>query len=255
MDPNNIAVEFDCVSKSYPTGWLRRRPLAAVRDVSFRIRAGEAFALVGPNRAGKSTLIKLLLSLCRPTSGRIHRFGRPLSDRATLARIGYVHDLQAFPRYLTAAELLKYYGALTLMSYEDVSRRVPILLERVGLADRPRESIACFSKGMIQRLGLAQALLNDPELLVLDEPNEGLDLQGRRLVAEIISNQRRRGRTVLLVSHVLPEVEEVCDRVGVLVEGRLIHCGPMSSLLQSPREPGARKLSEALTALYAGNVA
>jgi ABC-2 type transport system ATP-binding protein len=191
--------------------------------------------------------------LCRPTSGGIQRFGRPLSDRGTLARIGYVHDLQAFPRYLTAAELLKYYGALTLLPYESVCRRVPILLERVGLADRRREPIARFSKGMIQRLGLAQALLNDPELLVLDEPNEGLDLQGRRLVADLISNQRRRGRTVLLVSHVLPEVEEVCDRVGVLMEGRLIHCGPMSSLLRSPREPGTRRLSDALAALYAGN--
>lgn len=243
-------VEFDCVSKSYRTGLLHRGAVAALREVSFRIQSGEVFGLVGPNRAGKSTLIKILLSLCRPSSGRVRRFGRPLADRSTLGRIGYVHDSHAFPRYLTAAGLLKYYGALTLLPYEEVCRRVPMLLERVGLADRPREPIAQFSKGMIQRLALAQALLNDPDLLMLDEPNEGLDLQGRRLVADIVKNQRRRGRAALIVSHVLPELEEVCDRVGVLVEGRLTHCGPIGGLLH-PSRMATRSLEEALAGFYA----
>lgn len=244
-----VLVEFERVSKSYPAGWLGRRRESAVREVSFRVFAGEVFALVGPNRAGKSTLIKLLLSLCRPSAGKVWRFGRPSTDPRTLARIGYVHDSQAFPRYLTAVELLKYYGALALVPYEDVCRRVPVLLERVGLADRAREPISHFSKGMIQRLGLAQSLLNDPQLLVLDEPNEGLDLEGRQLVAELVEGQRRRGRTVLLVSHVLPEVERLCDRVGVLREGRLLHCGPLDGLVRADRAPD---LTRALSNLYEG---
>jgi ABC-2 type transport system ATP-binding protein len=146
-----------------------------------RIESGEVFGLLGPNRAGKTTLVKMLLSLCRPTAGEVFRLGRPLSDRSTLGQVGYVHENHAFPRYLSAADLLEYYGALTLMPSDLVRERVPRLLERVGLADRSREPIARFSKGMLQRLGIAQALLNAPRLLVLDEPTEGLDLNGRRL--------------------------------------------------------------------------
>ncbi|HXG11320.1 MAG TPA: ABC transporter ATP-binding protein [Gemmataceae bacterium] len=242
--------EFEKVSKEYPAGLLRRHVRRAVADVSFRIEAGEVFGLVGPNRAGKTTLVKILLSLCRPTRGRVSRFGRPVADRASLARVGYVHEKPAFPRYLTAAGLLEYYGALALVPYEAVLRRVPQLLELVGLADRAGEPIARFSKGMVQRLGVAQALINDPDLLVLDEPNEGLDLTGRRLVADIVRQQRQRGRTTLLVSHVLPEVEQLCDRLAVLVEGRLVYAGPVAALKHDPRTGTERSLEQALQELY-----
>ena len=244
MTLSSSVVQFEDVTKDYPRGLLGWSSLQAVARVSFGVSPGEVFGLLGPNRAGKTTLVKMLLSLCRPTAGRVLRFGRPAAERATLARVGYVHENQAFPRYLTAAGLLSYYGALALAPYEEVRQRVPVLLERVGLADRGREPIARFSKGMVQRLALAQALVNDPELLVLDEPSEGLDLTGRLLVREVVLEQRRRDRAVLLVSHVLTEVEKLCDRVAVMVAGRLVHLGSLAELMRD------RPLETALQALY-----
>jgi ABC-2 type transport system ATP-binding protein len=238
-------VSFAGAGKTYTCGLLRRRRLHAVHDVSFHINPGEVFGLLGPNRAGKTTLVKMLLSLCRPTAGAITRLGRPLTDRSTLGRVGYMHENHAFPRYLTASGLLEYYGALSLVPYETLLQRVPQLLQRVGLADRGRDPIAQFSKGMVQRLGLAQALINDPELLVLDEPTEGLDLPGRQLLRGVIAEQRRCGRGVLLVSHALTEVEQLCDRVAVLVGGRLVFTGPL------PELTGDRPLEQALQELYA----
>jgi ABC-2 type transport system ATP-binding protein len=244
------AAEFERVSKHYPGGLLGRRVIRAVTDVSLRVERGEVLALLGPNRAGKTTLVKLLLSLSRPSAGRVWRLGRPVDDRRTLARVGYVHEHQALPRYLTAAQLLGYYGSLALVPYEVVRQRVPPLLERVGLADRAHEPIARFSKGMVQRLALAQALLNDPDLLVLDEPNEGLDLTGRSLVRDVVAEQRRRGQSVLLVSHVLAEVEPVCDRVAVLVAGQLAFCGPVAELTRDPTTGAPRPLEQALRRYY-----
>jgi ABC-2 type transport system ATP-binding protein len=243
--------EFSGVSKTYGGGWLRNRAVQAVRNVSFQIRAGEVFALLGPNRAGKTTLVKILLSLCRASEGQVRRLGQPGSDRSTLARVGYMHEKHAFPPYLTAAGLLEYYGALSLVPSEVVLSRVPALLEQVGLADRSREPIARFSKGMVQRLGLAQALINDPELLVLDEPTEGLDLAGRQLLREVVARLRRQGRTVLLVSHVLTEVEQLCDRLAVLVNGRLVHTGPLDQLLRDCSTDAPCSLEQALKKLYA----
>jgi ABC-2 type transport system ATP-binding protein len=178
------------------------------------------------------------------------RLGRPVSDRRTLARVGYMHENHAFPRYLTAAALLEYYGAMSLIPYETVRDRVPRLLARVGLEDRSREPIFGFSKGMVQRLGLAQALINDPELLVLDEPTEGLDLDGRQLLRAVIDEERERGGSVLLVSHVLTEVEQLCDRVGVLVGGRLAFAGPLAELTHDPATGEARSLEHVLQDVY-----
>jgi ABC-2 type transport system ATP-binding protein len=242
--------EFEGVSKVYRLGLLRPTPIRAVADVTFRVEAGEVFGLLGPNRAGKTTLVKLLLALCRPTSGRVTRLGRPASDAATLARVGYVHENPAFPRYWNAAGLLEYYGAMTLMDEPTVRRRAGELLGRVGLSDRCREPIAGFSKGMVQRLGLAQALLNDPDLLVLDEPAEGLDLVGRRLVHEVIGERRKQGKSVVLVSHALSDVAALCDRVAVLAGGRLSFLGTLADLTA-----GSRPLEEAVQDLFAGAVA
>lgn len=244
------AVEFDKVSKSYPGGLLRRQKIPAVRGVSLRIEPGEVFGLLGPNRAGKTTLVKMLLSLCQPDQGEVLRLGKPARQRETLQRVGYMHENHAFPRYLTARELLHLYGALTLIPYEELGNKVNHLLKRVGLADRSEESISRFSKGMVQRLGMAQALLNDPELLVLDEPTEGLDLAGRRLLRDVVEELRGKGRTVLLVSHVLQEVEQLCDRVGVLVEGRLVHLGPVAELVRDPATGTSRSLEQALHEKY-----
>src|SRR5438445_5861490 len=207
---STAVADFLDVSKTYRVPLRSARTVQALCGVSFSVQAGEVFALLGPNRAGKTTLVKILLGLCRATHGRILRLGHPLSERSTLARVGYMHENQAFPRYLTAAALLEFYGDFACMPSAAVKASVPALLERVGLADRAHEPIGRFSKGMIQRLALAQALLGEPELLVLDEPMEGLDLGGRLLLQDIVAQQRRAGRTVILVSHALGEVAEIC---------------------------------------------
>jgi ABC-2 type transport system ATP-binding protein len=242
--------EFADVSKTYQLPLRPGRTVQALRGVSFGIERGEVFGVVGPNRAGKTTLVKILLGLCHPSGGRVTRLGLPLSERSTLARVGYMHENQAFPRYLTAAALLEYYGDMSWVRPAVLRRRGPALLERVGLADRTREPISRFSKGMIQRLALAQALLAEPELLVLDEPMEGLDLNGRVLLREVVSEQRRAGKSVLLVSHALDEVGQVCDRLAVLVEGRLAYHGSVASLLRDPKTGRERSLEEALRQIY-----
>ncbi|ADV60716.1 ABC transporter related protein [Isosphaera pallida ATCC 43644] len=239
--------EFVEVVKDYPTNWLRWGMLRAVDHVSLTIAPGEVFGLLGPNRAGKTTLVKILLSLTQPTSGTVKRFDQPTTNRETLKRIGYVHENQAFPRYLTATELLRYYGALSQLSTAKIEVIVPILLEKVGLADRAREPISRFSKGMVQRLGLAQALLNDPDLLVLDEPAEGLDLDGRRMVADLIAQRREAGKTVLLVTHLLAEAERVCDRVAVILGGKIVRQGTVAELTNQ----GTTSLEETLSPIYA----
>jgi ABC-2 type transport system ATP-binding protein len=243
------AAEFVGVSKTYGGGPFRP-PVRAVRDLSLRVEAGQVFGLLGPNRAGKTTLAKLLLSLARPTGGGVTRLGRPAADRSTLARVGYMHENHAFPRHLSARELLHFYGALSLVPAEPLGPRVERLLERVGLADRAAEPIARYSKGMVQRLGLAQALVNEPDLLVLDEPTEGLDLGGRKLLRAVVNETRAAGRTVLLVSHVLGEAEQLCDRVAVLVNGGLVHEGPTAELRRHPATGATRPLEQALQPLY-----
>lgn len=241
--------QFEAVSKRYGR-WVPGCAVQALDRVSFAIPRGEVFGLVGPNRAGKSTLVKLLLSLCRPTSGRVTRFGRPSGDRRTLARIGYIHESQALPRYWHAEGLLHYYGTMSGMAGCALRRRAGDLLARVGLADRRREPIGRYSKGMLQRLALAQALLNDPELLVFDEPTEGMDLLARRLVFEAIAEQRTRGQTVLLVSHSLSDIERVCDQVAVLREGQLVFAGPVTELRSQSRPAAPQSLEAALEPLY-----
>ncbi len=229
---------------------VRAGPIQALCGVSLAIQPGEVFALLGPNRAGKTTLVKILLGLCQPSGGRVSRLGRPLADRATLARIGYMHENQAFPRYLTATSLLEFYGKLSWIPPAHLNRRIPVLLERVGLAGRAHEPIARFSKGMVQRLALAQAMITDPDLLVLDEPMEGLDLNGRSLLQEILVQQRAAGKAVLVVSHALGEIAEVCDRLAVLVDGRVAYLGSLTALLRDPAGGKNRSLPAALAPIY-----
>lgn len=243
---------FENVGKFYSTANFGKAGVQAVKAVNLHIPAGVVFGLLGPNRAGKTTIVKLLLSLCRPSEGKILRFDKPVKDHSTLVRVGYMHENQNFPRYLTATELLNYYGGLSLVPLEKLQPRVEALLKQVGLADRKDEPISRFSKGMVQRLGLAQALLNEPDLLILDEPTEGLDLLGRKLLRELIAAQKARGATVLLVSHVLTEVEQVCDRVAVVVGGRVVKVANLSELLKDPKTGQAISLEKVLQPLYEG---
>jgi ABC-2 type transport system ATP-binding protein len=244
-------VELTDVSKVYRRA-LGARSVPALQGVTLRIEAGEVFALVGPNRSGKTTLLKMVLSLSWPSSGQVHRFGMPAACRSTLARVGYMHEDQAFPRYLSAAGLLEYYGSMTLVPKPALRHQIPQLLDMVGLADRQHEHISRFSKGMVQRLALAQALLNDPDLLVLDEPSEGLDQAGRKVLHEVIRRRKDRGKSTLLVSHLLGDVERLCDRVGVLSEGKLVALGPLASVTRDPATGAALPLDVAIVPLYEG---
>jgi ABC-2 type transport system ATP-binding protein len=244
-------VSLDQVGKVYRTGIARRRTVEALRDVSLRVEPGEVLGIVGPNRAGKSTLIKIVLSLCTPTTGRVTRFGREVGRRvSTLSEIGYVHEHQSFPRYLTAASALEYYGALALVPPVQLRHRIPSLLAQVGLGDRQHDTIGTFSKGMVQRLALAQALVNEPELLILDEPTEGLDELGRALINDVIEGQRQRGGTTMLVSHVLGDIERLCDRVAVLVRGELIALDTVANLSAHRHGEPRPTLGSVLLSLY-----
>ena len=249
-----MAADFVHVGKTYRNGLFARSGVTAVRDVTLTVPAGSVFGLLGPNRAGKTTLVKLLLSLSRPTAGSVARLSEPASVRRTLGRVGYMHENHAFPRYLSASEVLHFYGGLSGVSGEELPGRVDKLLERVGLADRSREPISRFSKGMVQRLGLAQALINEPDLLILDEPTEGLDLSGRQLLRDVVREWQAAKRTVLLVSHVLTEVEELCDELAVLVSGNVVYRGTVKELTRD--SSGVRRpLESALRGLYANEVA
>jgi ABC-2 type transport system ATP-binding protein len=245
------AFELSDAGKTYRRLMGSPKQIEALAGVNLQVMPGEVFALVGPNRAGKTTLVKLLLSLCKPTKGKITRWGTPASDRSTLARIGYVHENQAFPRYLSANALLRYYGTLTYLLDDVINQRAPELLQRVGLARRSQESIKAFSKGMVQRLAIAQALMNDPDLLVLDEPTEGLDQDGRQMVYDVVADLRKRGKTILLVSHVLSDIDLLCDRLGVLINGKFAYLGTLKEFRRDPNTGEERSLADALKPLYA----
>lgn len=252
VEPPPIA-RFEQVGKVYRRGLWPRGSVQALREVTLSIPSGSLYAVVGPNRSGKTTLVKLLLSIVHPSRGRIWRLGQPVGDRSTLAHIGYVHDSQAFPGYLTARGLLRYYGALTGVPRRDLPGLAAERLHEVGLADRADEPISGFSKGMLQRLALAQALVNDPELLVLDEPAEGMDLLARRWLHEVLRHRKARGRSAILVSHSLADVERICDHVAVLRCGELVFAGRVDELL-AQSAAGGDDLESALEPLYAGAV-
>ena len=198
-------------------------PTLAVADLSLSVRAGEIFGFLGPNGAGKTTSVKILLSLVRPDGGDGRLLGQPLGDRLTRARVGFLPEHFRFHDCLTARELLRFHGRLYGLSGSDLDMRIDRLLARVDLLEAADRPVRGYSKGMMQRTGLAQALLNDPVLVFLDEPTSGLDPLGRLLVRDIISELRDRGTAVFLNSHLLGEVEATCDRVAFVKQGRTIH--------------------------------
>jgi ABC-2 type transport system ATP-binding protein len=195
---------------------------AAVRDLTLQVGRGEAFGFLGPNGAGKSTSIKMLLGLVEPTGGRALLLGQPVGTREVRARIGFLPEHFRFYDWLSASELILFHGRLCGLAEDALRRKIPQLLERVGLGAQSNKPIRSFSKGMMQRVGLAQAIVNDPEILFLDEPTSGLDPAGRKLVRDVISEQRDRGATVFLNSHLLGEVEQSCDRVAFIRDGSIV---------------------------------
>jgi len=194
----------------------------AVRDLTLKVGRGEAFGFLGPNGAGKSTSIKMLLGLVKPTRGHALLLGQPVGSRDVRACIGFLPEHFRFYDWLSAAELLMLHGRLCGVSDAALRKRIPRLLERVGLGSQNSKPLRTYSKGMMQRAGLAQALVNEPDILFLDEPTSGLDPAGRKLVREIVREQRDRGATVFLNSHLLGEVEQSCDRVAFIRDGQVV---------------------------------
>ncbi|HSM55166.1 MAG TPA: ABC transporter ATP-binding protein [Candidatus Sulfomarinibacteraceae bacterium] len=214
------------------TRGLRKRygDKVAVADLTLQVQPGEIFGFLGPNGAGKTTSVKMLLGLTAPTAGEATLLGRPLGDRQARARIGFLPEHFRFHEWLTAAEFLDLHGRLYGMPREARATVIPDLLELVGLADRAETKLSAFSKGMLQRIGLAQALLNSPDLVFLDEPTSGLDPLGRRLVRTIINGLRQEGTTVFLNSHLLSEIELTCDRVAFIREGKVLQVTTLEAL-------------------------
>jgi len=226
----NWAVDLIGLRKTYPGR------IEALRGVNVQVGRGEIFGLLGPNGAGKSTLVKIMMTVVHADQAMGTLLGRPLGNRRKLARIGYLPEGHRFPRYLTGAQLLDSYGALAKVPRSARRKRAAELLERTGMTQWANTRIAKYSKGMMQRLGLAQALINDPDLIVLDEPTDGVDPMGRRDIRELLIELRRNGKTIFINSHMLGELEMVCDRVSILVSGLVARQGTLGELTAQSRE-------------------
>ena len=222
-------VVFDRVEKVYPGG-LGKRSVTALRGVSFALEPGEVIAYVGPNGAGKTTSLNILLGHLKPTAGRVTVGGKSPQDPSARMRIGYLPERPFFYEQLTAVEFLRLCARLSGLEKGDLHKRTSTLLERMDLSSAMHRKLRHYSRGMLQRLGLAQALIHEPDLLVLDEPMGGLDPFGRKLVRDIITEARQEGRTVFYSSHILADAELVADRVGILTDGRLVSLSTLSEL-------------------------
>jgi ABC-2 type transport system ATP-binding protein len=231
MQRSEAIVEARGLTRAFRDFWMRTRAMA-VDHIDLEIRSGEIFGLLGPNGSGKSTTIKMILGLLRPTAGRLSVFGRPATDVAVKRHIGFLPEESYLYRYLTPLETLDYYGRLFGLRRVERRRRSEQLLDMVGLSGVAHRHVGEFSKGMMRRIGLAQALVNDPEFLILDEPTSGLDPIGTKLVKELILDLRGRGKTILLSSHLLGDVQDVCDRMVMLYGGKIRAEGTVDDLLQ-----------------------
>ena len=231
--PASPAVEIHHLRKEYGDK-------VAVDDLTLRVERGEVFGFLGPNGAGKTTAVKMLLGLAAPTAGRARLLGRPLGDTATRAKVGFLPEHFRFHEWLQAAEFLDVHGQLFGLTADQRRQRIPDLLDMVGLSDAADRKLSAFSKGMLQRIGLAQALLPEPELVFLDEPTSGLDPLGRRLVRDLIHKLKAAGATVFLNSHLLSEVEVTCDRVAFIKEGRVVRTAQLGTLVDGLTEVSLR---------------
>jgi ABC-2 type transport system ATP-binding protein len=217
----NAAIQIDNLTKDYPFGFLHLKTKRSLEGLTMRVENGEVFGLLGPNGAGKSTTIKLLVGLIFPTAGAAHILGKSIGDISMHQEIGYLPEQPYFYDYLTAAELLDYFARFHNLQAADRRDRIARMLKKVGLETAGKIQLRKYSKGMLQRVGLAQAILHDPKVVILDEPMSGLDPLGRREVRDIILELKREGRTILFSTHILSDAEMLCDRVGVIVGGKL----------------------------------
>jgi ABC-2 type transport system ATP-binding protein len=226
----DLAVAVEGLTKVFSIPF-RKQSITAVRDLNLRVEAGEVYGLLGPNGSGKSTTLKIILGLVSPTSGRTEIFGQDSSRVATRQSVGFLPENPYFYKFLTGTETLRFFGKLCGLRGWDLKDRVQELLDLVGLTDARNQRLSTFSKGMLQRIGLAQALINEPALIVLDEPTAGVDPAGSREIRNLIVDLKKRGVTVLLSSHLLEQVQEICDRVGILAKGALVREGHLEELI------------------------
>ena len=231
MQSSEVVIETRSLSKVYRDFWGRQK-VRALKALDLEIRRGEIFGLLGPNGSGKTTTVKLILGLLFPTSGQALVFGRDATDVKKNERIGYLPEESYLYRFLNAEETLDFYGRLFDMPAPLRRQRTADLIEMVGLGWAKRRQLREYSKGMTRRIGLAQALINDPELIVLDEPTTGLDPIGCREMKDLILRLRDEGKTILMCSHLLADVQDVCDRIGILYQGELQELGRVDSLLK-----------------------
>lgn len=224
------AIRTENLRKEFYLG-IRRKRHVALESLTLQVEPGEVYGFLGPNGSGKTTTMKILTGLCAPTAGHAWVLGKPVGTVAVKEEIGFLPEHPYFYDYLTAHEFLKFYGSLFRKSGRSLGHRIDELLELVGLTDQRTTRLRYFSKGMLQRIGIAQALINDPRLVLLDEPMSGLDPVGRRAVRDIILQLKEEGKTVFFSSHILPDVEMICDRVAILKDGRLLAMGPVRELI------------------------
>jgi ABC-2 type transport system ATP-binding protein len=222
-------IDLEDVSKRYRGG------VHALRGIEMKVRKGEIFGLLGPNGAGKSTLVKILMTVIAPTQARGEVLGRPVGDKETLSRIGYLPEHHRFPDYLTGGQILDFYGAMAGIAKAERRARAESLLKLVDMTAWANTRVRNYSKGMRQRIGIAQALVNNPQLVVLDEPTDGVDPVGRRDIRNMLMELKQRGMTVFLNSHLLSELEMVCDRVAILVKGKVVSQGTIDDLTSHRR--------------------
>ena len=224
------AVAVEGLTKVFPVPF-RRKSITAVRDLNLRVEAGEVYGLLGPNGSGKSTTLKIILGLAWPTRGRTEIFGRDSSLVESRQAVGFLPENPYFYKFLTGEETLRFFGKLCRVNGSRLKSHVRELLELVGLTNARDQRLSTYSKGMLQRIGLAQALINEPKLVVLDEPTAGVDPAGSRDIRNLIVDLKQRGITVLLSSHLLTQVQEICDRVGILARGVLVREGRLEELI------------------------
>ncbi|MGH9509156.1 MAG: ABC transporter ATP-binding protein [Terriglobales bacterium] len=224
------AIEISGLEKTYEVGFWHKQKRRGLKPLNLTVEEGEVFGYLGPNGAGKTTTLKLLMGIVFPTGGSAKILGLDMQDPRVKAQIGFLPEQPYFYDHLTAAELLDYYGELSGVSAAERRKRVPVLLERVGMADAADVQLRKFSKGMLQRVGVAQAVLHDPKVVFLDEPMSGLDPIGRREVRDLIEGLKHEGKTVFFSTHILSDAEALCDRVAILHEGELRGVGTVAEL-------------------------
>ncbi len=235
MTETTPALEISGLKKHFNIGFFRKR-VDAVKEISFTVQEGEIFGLLGPNGAGKTTAIKTIIGLIRPGSGSIKILGQDASFTKSRRDIGYLPENPYFHEYLTPLELMSFHGSLAGLTTKQIKERSAALIEKVGLSEAAKRPLRKFSKGMLQRMGVALALVGDPKVLILDEPMSGLDPVGRRLMADLMLELNQKGKTILFSSHILSDVERLCRRVVILNKGEVAAQGAIDELLKGEKD-------------------